>query len=723
MASLLLLLLSVPCLAQVYPVGPTWRVEVTPGSNWSFALLPPSGVPAFTATSSFLTALVLNASLYQANGNTLFNLSLSTPLCSWHQPTLTSAAPVNATAVLLQGELQPAAGACSGPIPWHALLAAALPASPPGLTLSLAAEVPALAAGSPALALSLQLPSAEDALLGLGVQYSYLDLRGRSTAVYSTEQGVGRGLQPLTAQMDALDPGAGGRPDTTYSQVPALYSAAGWALAVEGPAPYCEVDARTPGTLGLLHLAPSLSATLLWGGGNSSSSSSSSSGGLLGAAAAYGLHIGAGRGAAALPPWVDEGAIVGLEGGTEQVLAALAVLAPAAGPRGIAAVWLQDWCGAVNYTAGLARYGVWWNWQLNASHYPGWRTQLLPALAALGGARALGYVNPYLTPDGPLHAQAQALGHLLPGWSDYGGKGLLDLASPAAAQWYASTLAAELAQAGLQGFMADFGEGAPCLPGAPLGACTAAHGQYPALWAATSAAAAGAAGAAQGLPPLLFFQRALAPRSPATTPLFWLGDQLVSWDAQDGLQSAVCGLVAAALAGAGVTHSDTGGYTSLALGGRVYGRSRELLARWAELSAFTFAMRTHPGSNPALNWQVYSDAPTAVHFFACVAVFRGLAGYRAELRAALAAQGTPPYAPMAAHFPAAPWGLPVHQQFMMGGRLLVAPVTEAGASSVSVWLPPGTAWRHFATNASTLGEGRVVQLPAPIGQPCALWLV
>ena len=711
---LLLLLLSSLQLggAQLFPLGPTWRLLVEqPGANCSFALLSPAGPALTAACGAFLTALQLNATLYQANGNARLTASQASPLSAWGTPTLASATPLNASAVLLRGSLQPAPGQAGAPIPWRLLLATS-PAAPEALRLVLSAGLPRAAAGAPALALRLQLPSASDALLGLGVTYSYLDLRGRAAAVYATEQGVGRGRQPLTAQMDALDPGAGGRADTTYSQVPALFSAAGWALALEGPAPYCEVDARQPAALALLHLAPELSASLLWGGG----------GGLLGAAEAYGARVGAGRSAAALPAWVDEGAIIGLEGGTAAVLAALAALAPHAGARGIAGVWMQDWCGAVNITSGLAREGVYWNWQLNASRYPRWHEELLPALAALG-ARPLAYVNPYLTPDGALFAQALALGHLVPGWRDYGGKGLLDLARAPAAEWYVGALSSALRGAGVAGWMADFGEGAPCLPGQALGACTAAHGQFPAHWAAVNAAVAAAVGGAGGGAPALFFQRALSPASPATTPLFWLGDQLVSWDAQDGLKSAVCGLVSASLAGAGVTHSDTGGYTSLALGGAVYGRSRELLARWAEFSAFTFAMRTHPGSNPGLNAQVYSDAAAAAHFFACVRVFQALAGLRRRLRAALAARGTPPYAPMAAHFPGAPWALPPHQQFMMGGALLVAPVTDANATSVRVWLPAGTQWRHFSTNQSVAGSGGEVELAAPIGQPCALWLV
>lgn len=51
--------------------------------------------------------------------------------------------------------------------------------------------------------------------------------------------------------------------------------------------------------------------------------------------------------------------------------------------------------------------------------------------------------------------------------------------------------------------------------------------------------------------------------SQSVTPLFWLGDQLVTWDEYDGLASAVIGLLSSGLSGFTLTHSDIGGYTAL----------------------------------------------------------------------------------------------------------------------------------------------------------------
>lgn len=44
-----------------------------------------------------------------------------------------------------------------------------------------------------------------------------------------------------------------------------------------------------------------------------------------------------------LPHWVDRGAIVGIQGGTDTVLARVAALRAAGVP--LAGVWLQDWVG------------------------------------------------------------------------------------------------------------------------------------------------------------------------------------------------------------------------------------------------------------------------------------------------------------------------------------------------------------------------------------------
>lgn len=92
---------------------------------------------------------------------------------------------------------------------------------------------------------------------------------------------------------------------------------------------------------------------------------------------------------------------------------------------------------------------------------------------------------------------------------------------------------------------------------------------------------------------VMFFMRSAWTQSPRYAPVFWLGDQLVSWDSNDGLRSVLTGALSSGLVGHAVTHSDIGGYTvetDLPGSEMYYVRTPELLKRWSELSAFGFGM-------------------------------------------------------------------------------------------------------------------------------------
>eukprot|EP00039_Didymoeca_costata_P016392 m.293249 g.293249 ORF g.293249 m.293249 type:complete len:101 (+) comp16388_c0_seq47:1807-2109(+) len=84
-------------------------------------------------------------------------------------------------------------------------------------------------------------------------------------------------------------------------------------------------------------------------------------------------------------------------------------------------------------------------------------------------------------------------------------------------------------------------------------------------------------------------------KSVAFSTLFWLGDQLVTWDEFDGLRTVVNGHISGGLSGIAFQHSDIGGYTMIEEAGFKYLRSQELLLRWAEMSAISDTIfRTHP---------------------------------------------------------------------------------------------------------------------------------
>jgi alpha-glucosidase len=713
-------------LALHFPYSATFPLHTTPytllvsapnATTFSLALLHAELGPVLSFSHSpafpLLAADRVNASFTQSGGTFVWP-PLSPPIytCSGLILSAAAAAPRGGAVVLSGAACGGGGGGGNGA--WALSFA---PSPDDSGHVSWRAEVSDGGAGAPTPALTLALlapPSAP--LLGLGTQFSALDLRGRVWPVWSREQGVGRGLEPVTSGMDALQRGAGGDFSTTYSHIPLLYIAAEaattavWLETLD----FCEWDLREPGVARVTQLGRAAA-------------------GRVAAARTLGAAVESYTAFSGRPPpspaWMETGAIVGLEGGTAAVLRALAAIDAAAPGAPLAGVWLQDWCGARDNTGftQMPFYGVYWNWMVNETQYPGWHAVLLPALAARG-ARVLVYVNPMLM-AGPLREEALAKGFLVRlqggGLFDFDGHGtaLVNVGDSAAAAWLAGVLQRNvLGDANASGWMADFGEG---YPPDGAGGSPSAHGEFPGAWAAVNAAAVAAAGKGEEA---VFFMRSASPRSPGLASAFWLGDQLVSWDAFDGLASAVTALLTSSLHGGGIAHADIGGYTTVVLrppavaSNVTVARGKELFMRWAECAAFTFMFRTHPGNLPSANWQLTSDGETIRHFFGMARVYAGLKNYRSRVRANATARGTPPFLATAARFAGAPWALT--GQFFLGEELLVAPVLTPGAASVSVWLPSGTRWRH-ALNASIVlaGEGATVEVPAPLGAPCALWLI
>lgn len=94
------------------------------------------------------------------------------------------------------------------------------------------------------------------------------------------------------------------------------------------------------------------------------------------------------------------------------------------------------------------------------------------------------------------------------------------------------------------------------------------HSLYPSLWGKLNADAIKMAhekygGAVCPQDEVVYFMRSGNAYSPANTRLFWLGDQMVTWDKFDGLATVVMGTLSQGLSGYSLSHSDIGGYTAL----------------------------------------------------------------------------------------------------------------------------------------------------------------
>ena len=129
--------------------------------------------------------------------------------------------------------------------------------------------------------------------------------------------------------------------------------------------------------------------------------------------------------------------------------------------------------------------------------------------------------------------------------------------------------------------------------------------------------------------------------------------------------------------------------------------------RWCELAAFATMYRSHLGTLPTKNWQIYNDTETLAHFFNMSLVFRSWDFYRRELMKEAETYGWPVARHMILVYPnnSGVYSEDLRYQFMLGTQLLVAPVHERFdiLEERRVFLPEGITWVHIWTGKAYRG--------------------
>ncbi len=548
----------------------------------------------------------------------------------------------------------------------------------------------------------------DEHVFGFGEQFTYFDLKGRRVPIWVQEQGIGRGLQPLTTAVDLIAR-SGGSWHSSYASVPHFITSTARSLFTENYE-YQIFDLRNHDRIQIRVYSRSMKGRILYGRTPAE---------LI---REYTEYAGRMR---VLPDWIHQGAIVGIQGGTERVQTLVDKLQKEGAP--LAALWLQDWVGQRKTSFGQQ---LWWNWQLDRTRYPNW--EAMRQKLAAQDVRILTYVNPFFVdiaklgrPGRNLFAEARDRGYLVrePNGQPYMipntdfSAGLLDLTNQDARRWWKDIIRSEVLATGVSGWMADFGEALPydALVHSDV-AARSFHNQYPEEWAQLNREAIHESGKEEDM---VFFTRSGYRKSPGASTLFWLGDQLVTWDVHDGLRSAVVGMLSGGVSGYSLNHSDAGGYTTIVNSLTKVTRSRELLWRWLELSALSPVMRTHEGNRPADNFQIDGDPETLRHFARCAKLYKAWGDYRKQLVAQAAATGMPVARHLALHYPGDPnvYALS-YEEYLLGEDLLVAPISEPGATKTRVYLPEGT-WVHIFTGQSLTApqHGMRVEVEAPFGKP------
>ena len=129
----------------------------------------------------------------------------------------------------------------------------------------------------------------------------------------------------------------------------------------------------------------------------------------------------------------------------------------------------------------------------------------------------------------------------------------------------------------------------------------------------------------------------------------------------------------------------------------------------------TPVMRTHESNRPDESFQFYQSERALAHFARMTRIYRALVPYLKTLSGEAVATGLPIQRPLALHYEAdrATWA--IHDQYLYGRELLVAPVHKSGMKHWRAYLPRAETWVHLWSGSAHAG-GQVVEVAAPFGQ-------
>ncbi|MEO8705150.1 MAG: TIM-barrel domain-containing protein, partial [Kofleriaceae bacterium] len=532
----------------------------------------------------------------------------------------------------------------------------------------------------------------DEHLLGLGGQSFDIDHRGETVPLWVQEDGIGK-------FPDADDVYSGvwfltGRKHSTHTPMPMLLSSRGYALAID-------TDGRSVFALGSEAADTSrfeawdktLDLQVFIGDGPRD-------GAIAGEAARDALgHMLAWTGKAERPPitifapWVD--ALFG-SANVRRVAQKLRANGIAA-----SAIWTEDWRGGVD---GALGYELEEDWRVDRTLYPDFE-QLGTDLRGNGFA-FLTYHNTFIDDTADVSAEAIAGGYPIKTRDGdiyrftgvkFNPSTLLDLSNPAAVTW-AKGVMSEVIPLGSDGWMADFAEWLPHDAVLASGeSALAVHNRYPVDWARMNHEMF--ATPLPGRPQGMWFMRSAWLHSQPHVQVLWPGDQQTDFSEGDGLPSVIPMGVNLGLAGFPYFGSDVAGYMSQG----TVPTSDELFHRWVTFGALQPVMRTHHGRSARENVQWEHDAGTEAHFKRWARLHMQLATYQWGSIGSFERDGLPLMRLVALEYPGEPWAWTVIDEYLLGDRILVAPIQVAGATTRVVQLPAGD-WYPLLGGTKVTGE-------------------
>lgn len=533
----------------------------------------------------------------------------------------------------------------------------------------------------------------DEHIYGLGEQMSHFNLRGKKFPIWTSEPGVGRNKNTyITYMSDSTGMSGGDYWNTNYPQ-PSYMSSKKYHLFSDSYA-YSEFDFRNENFIEI-NVWEVPKQIIFWKENNFYKLMES-----------FTEYFGR---QPIIPDWINDGIIVGIQGGWEKINRVLETLKSYG--VNIAGIWIQDWQG-IRMTSFGQR--LMWNWMKDEKRYPNFKDNVQKLKNE--GIKFLAYCNCYLAIDGSLFKEASDLGYLAKNDKgeiykvDFGEFycGIPDFTREEVCKWFAKRiLVKEMLDYGIDGWMADFGEYLPTDCILEQSTALKKHNEWPVLWAKVNDMALDMSGKKGNT---FIFMRASGSKAQKYAPVLWAGDQSVDFSKDDGLATVIPAALSSCCSGFCYHHSDIGGYTSLF--GNV--RTPELNDRWIEFAAFTSTMRSHETNRPNDNIQIYDSSTSMVLLSKFVRIYKVLKDYRKEFMKDAKEKGISLIRPLFFEYEDDYDSYSIDYQYMLGSDILVAPVWKENCDNWEVYLPKDN-WIHLWTDKEYLG-GQNINIESPIGK-------
>jgi alpha-D-xyloside xylohydrolase len=327
-----------------------------------------------------------------------------------------------------------------------------------------------------------------------------------------------------------------------------------------------------------------------------------------------------------------------------------------------------------------------------------WDSAVFPDPAAMlkrlkaGGLKVCVWINPYIGQKSKLFDEGMEHGYLVKDrqgnvwqWDQWQpGMALVDFTNPDAAAWYQGKLKA-LLDAGVDCFKTDFGERIPVDVQWHDGSDPERmHNYYTLLY---NRAVFGLLERERGAGEAAVFARS-ATVGGQKYPVHWGGDNTATYPS---MAESLRGGLSLGLCGFGFWAHDISGFEATA--------TADLYKRWSAFGLLSSHSRLHGSASYRVPWLFDEEASGVLRFFTNLKC--ALMPYLFSCAVEASQTGLPVMRAMALEFCGDPAVDTLDRQYMLGERLLVAPVfTESG--DVSYYLPDG-AWTSLLTGESAQG--------------------